>query len=63
HQIHGALGSAVAELMAEHRINLPFARIGIKDQFGEVGTELWLRDHFKLDRQSIAETALQLLKL
>ncbi len=62
HQIHGALGSAVAELMAEHRITLPFGRIGIRDQFGEVGTEQWLKTHFKLDSASIAEAAAKLLK-
>lgn len=61
HQVCGALGSAVAELMAEHRVSLPFSRIGIRDQFGEVGTEQWLKNHFKLDSLSIAETALSLL--
>ncbi|HRS03394.1 MAG TPA: transketolase C-terminal domain-containing protein [Treponema sp.] len=62
HQVHGALGSAVAELMAEHRIALPFCRIGIKDEFGQVGTEQWLKLHYKLDSGSIVEAVTTLLK-
>ncbi|MCA1948973.1 MAG: transketolase family protein [Treponema sp.] len=62
HQIHGALGSAVAELMAEYRIGLPFARVGIRDEFGQVGTEQWLKTHYKLDSASIAEAVVELLK-
>lgn len=62
HQIHGALGSAVAELMAEYRVSLPFARVGIRDEFGQVGTEQWLKTHYKLDSASIAEAAAELLK-
>jgi len=62
HQVHGALGSAVAELMAEHRIALPFGRIGIKDEFGQVGTEQWLKLHYKLDSGSIVEAVTTLLK-
>jgi len=54
HQIDGALGSAVAELLAEQRLNPPFARIGIPGVFGEVGTEDWLKQHFKLDAAAIA---------
>ncbi|AEJ20213.1 transketolase family protein [Gracilinema caldarium] len=62
HQIHGALGSAVAELMAEYRIYKPFGRIGIRDEFGQVGTEQWLKEHFKLDSRSIVEAATGLLQ-
>lgn len=61
HQIHGALGSAVAELMAEQRLAIPFARVGIRDQFGEVGTEQWLKEHFKLNAESIVDTVKSLL--
>ncbi len=61
HQIHGALGSAVAELMAEHRIHKPFVRIGIRDEFGQVGTEQWLKEHYKLDSPSIVEKVTTLL--
>ena len=61
HQIQGALGSAVAELMAEHRVALPFGRQCIRDQFGQVGTEQWLKNHYKLDSGSIAEAVMGLL--
>lgn len=62
HQIHGGLGSAVAELMAEKRIHLPFGRIGIQDEFGQVGTEQWLKEHYKLDSNSIVEKVTALLE-
>ena len=42
HQIIGGLGSAVAEALAENRFGGPFARIGIRDEFGEVGTQDYL---------------------
>ena len=37
HQIHGGLGSAVAELLAKHR-PVPMEFIGLKDTFGESGS-------------------------
>ncbi len=68
HQISGGLGSAVAELLAEnagHR-NVPgpavrFTRVGIMDQFGEVGTQDWLQRHFGLTAENIAAKARNLV--
>ncbi len=64
HQISGGLGSAVAELLAENvgHGNAPgpavrFARVGIMDQFGEVGTQDWLQRHFGLTAENIAAKA------
>ncbi|MDX9899486.1 MAG: transketolase C-terminal domain-containing protein [Spirochaetia bacterium] len=48
HQKRGALGSAVAEAIAESGTVCKFARIGVDDEFGEVGSQDWLADHFKL---------------
>jgi len=56
HQKRGALGSAVAEALAESGTVCKFARVGIDDQFGEVGTQDWLADHFHLTAPYIAET-------
>jgi transketolase len=56
HQKHGALGSAVAEALAESGIACKFARVGVDDEFGEVGTQDWLADHFKLTAPYIAAT-------
>jgi transketolase len=54
HQKRGALGSAVAEALAESGTVCKFARIGVDDEFGEVGTQDWLADHFKLTAPHIA---------
>jgi transketolase len=49
HRITGALGGAVAELLAEAGVPARLARIGVgAEQFGEVGTQDWLAEHFKL---------------
>jgi transketolase len=54
HQKRGALGSAVAEALAESGTVCRFARIGVDDEFGEVGTQDWLADRFKLTAPHIA---------
>jgi len=49
HRVTGALGGAVAELLAEAGVPARLARIGVgAEQFGEVGTQDWLAEHFKL---------------
>ena len=48
HQKRGALGSAVAEALAESGTACRFARIGVDDEFGEVGSQDWLADRFHL---------------
>ncbi|PKL07670.1 MAG: transketolase [Spirochaetae bacterium HGW-Spirochaetae-7] len=54
HQKRGALGSAVAEALAESGTTCRFARIGVDDQFGEVGTQDWLAERFHLTAPHIA---------
>jgi transketolase len=60
HQVSCGMGGAVAELLSRER-PCPMSMIGIKDQFGEVGTQDWLLEHFKLDSAHIAEEALALI--
>jgi len=60
-QIRGGLGSAVAEIIAEEGCHCKFARIGIRDEFGEVGTQDYLVDHFGLDVGSLVKKAQELL--
>lgn len=62
HQISGGLGSAVAEAVAEAGLSLRFARLGIRDEFGEVGTQDWLQDRFGLRAANIASTVKSLLR-
>lgn len=56
HQAMGGLGSAVAELLAETGA-ARLARVGVNDEFGEVGTQDWLLARFKLNADTIAEKA------
>lgn len=53
HQIHGGLGSAVAEVLTD-RAPVPQRRIGVRDEFGEVGTQEYLQERFGLTAASIA---------
>ncbi|NTV44557.1 MAG: transketolase family protein [Candidatus Yonathbacteria bacterium] len=54
HQIAGGLGSAVAEYLAEvHPTHI--VRIGVKDLFGQSGTQEELLKHYGMDRESIKE--------
>jgi len=61
-QIAGGLGGAVAEILAEAGCSCKFARIGIRDEFGEVGTQDYLVDRFGLDVGSMVKKAQELVK-
>lgn len=61
HNIYGGLGSAVAEVLAEHA-PAPMARIGIRDCYGECGTNQELLVKYGLSPQHIAEAARQVLR-
>ena len=61
----GGLGAAVAELVTEAK-PIPVLKVGIKDQFGCVGTEDFLRQKYGLTAQDIvvqAKKAIQLKSL
>jgi transketolase len=62
HQIIGGLGSAVAEILAENGFRGKFTRAGIRDEFGEVGTQDYLVKRFGLDAETLAKQARELLK-
>ncbi len=53
HQNSNGLGSAVAELLCEHH-PMRLERVGVRGEFGEVGTQAWLQKRFGLDAESIA---------
>lgn len=61
HQINGALGSAVAELLSE---NLPcrLVRIGLRDTFAESGPYELLLEKFHMGVNAIVRQAIDLLK-
>ena len=60
HNIINGLGSAVAEVLAE---NCPtvMERVGVKDQFGEVGDKAYLMERFGLKSHHIVDAALRVL--
>jgi transketolase len=60
-QVRGGLGSAVAEILAENGCSCKFSRIGIQDEFGEVGTQDYLAQKFGLDTASLVTKAKALL--
>jgi transketolase len=62
HQIHGGLGSAVAEVLSE---NCPtyLRRLGLRDTFGESGEHYALLDYFGIGVKDIVRSAKDLLAL
>ena len=56
HNIIGGLGSAVAEAAVQN-YPVPIEMVGIKDRFGQVGTEDFLRGEYNLTATEIVEAA------
>lgn len=56
HSIINGLGSAVAEVLGEN-IPVPLERVGVKDQFGEVGPVEYLKERFELTAEEIVNKA------
>ncbi len=60
HSIHNGLGSAVAEVLVEHT-PVPMRRVGVKERYGQVGTQDFLQQEYGLTAEHILEAAKQLL--
>ncbi|MGI6669922.1 MAG: transketolase family protein [Acetivibrionales bacterium] len=58
HSIINGLGSAVAEVLGEN-IPVPLERVGVKDEFGEVGDVEYLAKRFGIKAENIADAALR----
>jgi len=56
HNVVGGLGSAVAEASAQV-FPAPIEMVGVKDRFGQVGTEDFLRDEYNLTASDIVAAA------
>jgi transketolase len=54
HQLMGGLFSAVSEVLAENGVGVPMEKIGIHDEFGEVGDQDYLMERFQLSAPHIA---------
>ena len=63
HQLSGGLGGAVAEVLADSGIGIPFKRIALPDTYiHEVGSHDWLLDKYGFSVENIAQTTRDLLK-
>ena len=60
HQVKGGMGSAVAELLAE-KYPIPMRFIGVKDQFGQSGTQDELIEHYEMGEKHIIDAIKGLL--
>ncbi len=63
HNITGGIGSAVAEVLAEEGIAIPFKRHGIYDEFAVIGPPAALYAHYRLDAPGIAEVVREWLAI
>ena len=61
HSIIGGLGSAVAEVLAEHQQGVPFERVGIKDRFGQSGKPPVLFEAYGLTDKFVVEACERVL--
>lgn len=62
HSVTGGLGSAVAEALAE-RYPIHIERIGIQDQFGQVGNEAFLREQYALNAEEIIKKVRKIINV
>lgn len=60
HQIHGGMGSAVAECLAKN-FPVPMEFVGVDDQFGQSGTPEELIEHYGLGTKAIIKAIKSLL--
>jgi transketolase len=60
HQVRNGLGSAVAEVLTDN-YPVPQRRVGIQDEFGEVGTQEYLQKRFGLTAENLVSETEKLL--
>ncbi|WHP32742.1 transketolase family protein [Trabulsiella odontotermitis] len=60
HSIHNGLGSAVAEVLVE-TCPVPMRRVGVKERYGQVGTQEFLQHEYGLTADDIVKAARELL--
>lgn len=62
HSIIGGLGSAVAEVLAEEGISIPFRRVGVPDVFSVIGEPEQLHSRYGYDDEGIYNAVKSLLR-
>ena len=62
HNMYGGLCSAISEVIAKNNLNCKFNSVCINDNYSAiVGSQEYLRSHYKLDRKTILQKSLDLL--
>lgn len=61
HSITNGLGGAVAELLAEDASGIPLRRVGVKREFGQVGSLDYLKKYYGLTEENIVNTVIECL--
>jgi transketolase len=61
HQILGGLGSSISQLTAK-QLPVPIEFVGVNDKFGESGKPMDLMKKYQIDRNSIANAVINVLK-
>ena len=56
HNVVNGLGSAVSELLAE-QLPAPLWRVGVREEFGQVGATRYLMEQYGLEADSIVAAA------
>jgi transketolase len=62
HSIIGGIGSAVAEIMAEHGAAVPLRRIGIKDTYAHGASQKYLMAELGLNAESLVSAIEKLME-
>tara|TARA_B100000902_G_C27281501_1_gene902045 strand:+ start:869 stop:1813 length:945 start_codon:yes stop_codon:yes gene_type:complete len=61
HQILGGLGSSIAQVSTKH-IPVPIEFVGVDDRFGESGKPMDLMKKYKIDRENIYNSVINVIK-
>ena len=55
HNVIGGLGSAVADVLLESGVPVKFKKVGVQDEFGQVGPQNYLQEQYGLTAAAIAD--------
>lgn len=61
HSIIGGLGTAVAEVIAEEGISIPFRRLGIQDEWAMIGYPEDLYEHYGISANGIRQAVIDMV--
>ena len=61
HNVIGGLGTAVADVIAESGKGCAFTKVGLQDEFAEIGYPEDLYSHYKMDADGIIETVREIM--